>query len=103
MNPHAIGKKQKAVLAILISYYVLLCLFSFVGHNHGPDLDFHDTCPACQWDILNQEDFSEVNNILDAFYDSLTLIQFQDIPYFIYIQKQDYTFSTFSRAPPQNV
>ena len=103
MEFREIGKKHKAVLAILIGYYFLICLFSFAGHNHGPDLDFHDACPACQWDILNQEDFSEVNNILDAFYGSLALVQIQTISYLIDIPTQDVTFSTFSRDPPQTV
>ena len=94
---------KKKLLLGLICYYTIICLFSFTLHNHRPDLNFHDTCPACQWEIQYQEDFSAITSILDAFHDALIFYDIQSIPFFIDIPKQDYAFNTLSRAPPQHV
>ena len=103
MKQHFICCKIKTLPIILISYYAVICLFSSIAHDYEPDLYFHDKCPACQWDILNQEFVSDVNNILDALKNSLFLVDFQNIPFFIDIPKQDCTFITFSRDPPHHV
>jgi len=103
MKLHFTFCKRKTLPIAIISYYAVICLFSCIGHDYEPDLDFHATCPACQWDILNQEDFSDVYNILDTFKNSLSLVGFQIIPFLIDIPKQDYSFSIFSRAPPLHV
>lgn len=36
---------------LLLTHYLFVSLAVSFFHTHEADLNFHDNCPACQWDI----------------------------------------------------
>ena len=80
--------------------YASLSMFVEFFHDHDPDFQFHDNCPACQWEQQIQENHSEFETILERFLDVFAypsyFVIFEDTPFY---KQTDHTFY-FSRAPP---
>jgi hypothetical protein len=94
--------RRKILLLGLISYYAVICLFSFVAHNHSPDLDFHDTCPACQWQVLTQENDTCTSMVLCMLCDPLVFVGPVSL-HRCFIPALQYFYKTnLSRAPPSS-
>jgi len=94
--------KQKILLIGLIGYYTIICLFSYLGHNHAPDFNFHDSCPACQWEVQAKEDDGYTQALMASFFHPLVLYEERAVRLFqIFISNVDLTINT-SRAPPHS-
>lgn len=88
------------ILFILVAYYLILSAGSDFVHNHEPDSEFHDNCPACQWQTLSQDDFSGAGCILNILDDPLGLIGLKPCIQSIELTTNICALSNLSRAPP---
>lgn len=91
---------QQVERFLLLGIYLCVCLITGISHSHAPDISFHDHCPACQWEIQNQDEDSCTNAIHEALLDPLVCIDKITIPL---IQDEYHLFfpdSHHSRAPP---
>ena len=92
-----------AILCIFIAYYLAACLGSDFLHTHEPDAEFHDNCPACQWQSMSQDDFSNAIDLLDVMADPLSFVGYKPYVYAIVLHSDGCGLSCFSRAPPPTV
>ena len=88
------------ILLLLLGNYSAVCLVTCVSHNHEPDFNFHDNCPACQWQVQSQQDDTYTNVILDALLDPLIFVGHTPIVRSIILTKKDFVINNLSRAPP---
>jgi hypothetical protein len=88
------------LLALFLSHYLAVGFVAYIGHNHEDDFNFHDNCPACQWHVQSQDDFSESKAILDALDNPLNFIGYRPSNSIFLFNEQDPFFSYLSRAPP---
>ena len=68
-------RKQKGFLSVLslfiLCQYLTISFIATFGHNHEPDANFHDNCPACQWEIQKNSDDNCTKTILNLLLDPL--------------------------------
>jgi hypothetical protein len=88
------------LLLFVLAYYLVACLGVDLCHTHEPDAEFHDNCPACQWQAMYQDDFSNANRVLEVLDDPLRMIGFNPCTQSLIILPDNYRFSYLSRAPP---
>jgi hypothetical protein len=88
------------LLLVFLAYYLSACIGADLAHNHEPDSDFHNDCPACQWDVLYQNDFSGAYKTLNALVDPLRSLGYKQYILSLVLPSENYSISYFSRAPP---
>jgi len=91
---------RKVLFLFFLSHYLIVSLGAFFFHNHKPDFSFHDNCPACQWQVQSQEDFSQASAILDALDSPLYFIEYCFLSQSVNLPWKQVSFPHFSRAPP---
>ena len=87
-------------LLVIVAHYLTLSIGVDLYHDHEPEFDFHDNCPACQWLALYQDDFSQASQVLNVLNDPLFLIGYEQCIHSFVIPSEGYRISCFSRAPP---
>jgi len=90
----------KVFLFIILAEYISVCFFAFSWHNHKPDAQFHDNCPACQWQVQSQGDGTSIDAVMDSLIDPLVLTSQNQVDQSINLFEQDFQFTNASRAPP---
>jgi hypothetical protein len=89
------------LLLVFLSYFLVVSGGVDFFHNHEPDTDFHDNCPACQWQNMYQDDFSGAARILIDQTDPLSLLGYDYYYHSLIITSECSGFSCLSRAPPE--
>ncbi len=91
---------QITSLLFFLALYTTLSLFVDLFHNHDADYQFHDNCPACQWNIQAQDNHSEyeviIEYILHAIQNSQIAVFYQSFAF----ENNHLTTYHLSRAPP---
>lgn len=91
---------KKVFTAFLLMHYLFIGLSCSLFHNHEEDFKFHDTCPACQWEVQSQNPdtaLTDINNLLEIQIAGYTHL----IPSFdTTIHSQTPIKDHLSRAPP---
>ena len=90
------------LLAVVV-YYLAISVGIDLCHDHDPDFEFHDNCPACQWLALHQDDFSQAGQILNVLNDPLFLVGYERYVQSLVIPSEGSRISFLSRAPPAPV
>lgn len=85
---------------VFLALYLAICINADCIHNHEPDCDFHDNCPACQWQVLYQDDFSGADKILSTLDAPLCLLSCKYYIQSLVLPSESYRISCLSRAPP---
>ena len=89
------------ILVIIAAvYYLAICVGVDLLHNHEHDCQFHDDCPACQFEVLSQDDFSQAGQLFSTLESPLNLIGYEYYTGSILVPLAEYSFSRYSRAPP---
>ena len=88
------------LLFVFFAHYLTLCVGIDLLHDHEPDLEFHDNCPACQWLTLYQDDFSQASQMLNGLNDPFLLIGYEKCIQSFVLPSDSYRSSHFSRGPP---
>jgi len=88
------------LLILFFINYVTVGSFACLCHNHARDFRFHENCPACQWQVQFQDDFSEASAILDALDNPLQFIEYKPYDQSSIQLKECVGFTYLSRAPP---
>lgn len=83
-----------------IAYYLCISLGVEFAHNHEPDAEFHNDCPACQWQLFYMDDFSEAQQITGALTTPLRLIGYNRHVQSFVFSLNIFTNYNSSRAPP---
>jgi hypothetical protein len=97
-------RKQKRYLNLLslliICHYFIISSVATFCHNHEPDYNFNKNCPACQWQVQSQDDFSQANAIADALDSPLNFIYYKQFTQLIILPNENFEFPNLARAPP---
>ena len=88
------------VLIGALAYYLAISVGANLCHNHEPGFHFHDDCPACQWEVLYQDDFSQADQILSVLETPLFLIGYEQYIQLLVCPSDDFRLSCSPRAPP---
>ena len=88
------------LLFLLLGNYLSVAAIAGFGHTHEADFHFHDSCPACQWDVQSQEDFSDIHCLLSFLLDPLVVNGSHQIQYIAPSIQDNSGESYLSRAPP---
>ena len=88
------------LVVLFVGHYVALGLLAYFCHDHEPDFNFHDNCPACHWQVQTQNDDTSISTVLDALIDPLILVDHTPLIQSIVLTKQDFQNNHFARAPP---
>lgn len=48
---------------LLLTHYLFVSLLVTSFHTHEADLDFHDYCPACQWEIQAKDSDTTISAV----------------------------------------
>ena len=91
------------LVLLFVANYSSVCFIACLAHNHESDIHLHDNCPACQWDVQSQDDFSEANAILNAIDDPLDFIGYKPLNQIVILPKENFGFPHLARAPPSLV
>jgi hypothetical protein len=91
------------LLFIFLAGYLAVSVSVDLLHNHEPSFEFHDNCPACQWNALHQDDFSQAGSLLNLLNDPLCCVGQEYYILSLIIPSECQDFSCSSRAPPQPV
>jgi hypothetical protein len=94
---------RNTLVVLFVGHYMAVGLFACFCHNHEPDINFHENCPACQWQILSQDDFSEASAILDALDNPLQFFEYKPYDQSSIQLKESIGFTFLSRAPPTSL
>lgn len=89
-----------ALLFICIAYYLAAGACADFCHNHEPNAEFHDNCPACQWQSVSQDDFSGAISIIDVLADPLNFVGRKPCVHVFFAFPDNCGSSCLSRAPP---
>jgi len=89
------------LLILLLVNYISVGILTFISHNHEPDFDFHENCPACKWQVQSQQNDTSTSTVLDALIDPLVFIDHTPTIQSIVLTKQNFQTTNLSRAPPQ--
>ena len=89
------------LLILLLVNNIRVCILAFISHNHEFDFDFHENCPACQWQVQSHSDDTCTSEVLDTLLDPLVFIDRTPIIQSILLIKQNFQSTNLSRAPPQ--
>ncbi len=90
----------RALLFICIAYYFATGMCSDFVHTHKPDAEFHDNCPACQWQSVSQDDFSGAISIIGGLADPLDFVGYKSCVHVFVMHPDGCESLCFSRAPP---
>ena len=90
------------LLLLCLAQFLVICLGFELFHNHEPDFEFHNDCPACQWQNLYQDDYSQAGQILAALDDPLFMIAQERYGDLLALPGEEHSFPYSSRAPPQS-
>lgn len=88
------------LFVICLAFYLTVSFGAEFSHTHEPDIEFHDNCPACQWQVLYMDDFSQVHEVLNVPDAPLDLIGYEYYSQLLVFPSDILSFSCSSRAPP---
>jgi hypothetical protein len=91
---------KKIILLLFLSNYLAVSALVSLGHDHDADFDFHEQCPACQWQVQSQEDFSDILSVITALLDPLIVVDENPEVCVLVLPQKDAVSIYFSRAPP---
>jgi len=88
-----------------MSLLVFACFFIACGavdfcHDHEPDDESHDLCPACQWNNLHQDDYSGEGEIYGVLKDGITFIGTRTASPVLFLLSDFNKDSILTRGPP---
>jgi hypothetical protein len=96
------SREYHVLLLAFLAYFLVVSGGVDFFHNHEPDGDYHDNCPACQWQKMSQDDFSGATKILIDQADPLRLLSYDHYYHSPTITSESFEFSCSSRAPPES-
>ena len=91
------------LFVVCLAFYLTVSFGAEFSHTHEPDIEFHDNCPACQWQVLHMDDFSQIQEILNALGAPLDLIGYEYYSQLLVFPSEILSFSYPSRAPPLSI